>query len=131
MSHLLKALMLITVLLCGALLSSCSPRHVITDVRAGNGTVEIIADNFHFTPNLIEAETGRPFRLLVENVSRTEHNITIADPDGAVLVSRDIPAGATAVLDLTLERPGVYPFHCDKPLHPTLGMRGQIQVTTR
>jgi plastocyanin len=131
MSRIQKALMLITVLLCGALLSSCAPRHVLSEMPAEDGTLVVSADNFRFTPNLIEVEAGRPFRLLVENVSRTEHNITIADPDGAVLVSRDIPAGATAVLDLTLERPGVYPFHCDKPLHPTLGMRGQIQVTIR
>lgn len=91
-------------------------------------TITMNADSFKFEPNNIKANRGDTIVLNIVNVSDTKHNFTIKDPRGNVLQSVDLPAKRTVPLTITLPENGTYDFYCDKPFHPTMGMKGSIQV---
>ncbi len=59
------------------------------------------------------------------------HNVTILDPDGARLVSVDVPPRGEQRIDLTPERSGAYRLYCDQLGHRSLGMQGVIRVRSR
>lgn len=61
-----------------------------------------------------------------EKEEENQHNITIKDPRDATVARADLPPEETVTLDVELKAPGTYSFFCDKPFHPTLGMRGEI-----
>jgi plastocyanin len=91
--------------------------------------IAIEADNFLFKPNAITARTGDHVVLQVRNITGYEHNLTLEDPQGNILLSLDLPPDKTVSSPpLILDRPGTYPFYCDKPFHTPLGMEGTIAV---
>jgi plastocyanin len=126
MVHQIPGFALAVALLVATLLTSCAGVRGPAVRPTEDGLVVIRAENYRFTPDLIEVETGTPVILHVANITGTTHNITIEDPEGLVLIDHDLPARSALSIELNLERPGAYPFYCDKPLHPTLGMRGRI-----
>ena len=95
---------------------------------AGEKIVEISATSFDFDPDVIRTRQGDHLTLLINNVAGMEHNITIENPDGKVLVTKDIPEGEVVSLEVSLSKVGIYPFYCNKPMHPLLGMKGQLEV---
>jgi plastocyanin len=103
-----------------------------TQVKLDEGkkenTVDIRASNFKFEPNNLLTYEGNTILFRIENVTISEHNFTLTDPEGAVIESVDIPRNKTAEINVTFSRPGMYNFYCDKPLHSTLGMKGQVEV---
>ena len=100
-----------------------------TVIESGEKTLVIKVESFKFEPNDIKAHRGDILTLKLENIASVEHNLTIKTPQGATLVSVDIPAKDTVSVGINLAENGIYPFYCDKPLHPTLGMKGKIEVT--
>ena len=94
----------------------------------GNNVIHLKASNFKFEPNNIRVPKPGPLTLEVQNISGTEHNFTIKNPEGQVLKSIGLPPMKTISETLDLTVPGNYDFYCDKPFHATLGMDGQIQV---
>jgi len=112
-------------------LSSCS--HLQTPVKptASEGktkVVEMAASSFEFDPNNIEANQGDLLVILVMNRSSISHNLTVKDPQGRVIQSVELPEKQTVRVQVALALAGTYEFYCDKPLHPALGMKGQILV---
>jgi plastocyanin len=91
-------------------------------------SIEMTAESFAFAPNLIQAKKGDTLLLTVRNTAGSEHNITIKDPEGKVLISRDIPSEGTVELEINLLERGKYEFFCDKPFHTTFGMKGSIEA---
>jgi plastocyanin len=94
----------------------------------GNRVIHLKASSFEFEPNNIRVPEVGPLMLEVENISDTQHNITIKNSEGQVLISLGLPPNKTISETLDLPDPGKYEFYCDKPFHATLGMKGQIQV---
>ncbi len=87
----------------------------------------VAGEQFRFDPNNLSVAAGTT--LLVANVGGKPHTLTADDGSfttGIIAPGADNGrfAGSSAVL--TLNKPGVYQFHCD--IHPTL-MRGVITVT--
>jgi len=112
-------------------LSSCSHLQAPMKPTASEGktkVVEMAASSFGFDPNNIEASQGDLLVILVTNRSSISHNLTITDPQGRMIQSVELPGKQTARVELGLALAGTYDFYCDKPLHSTLGMKGQIQV---
>lgn len=88
--------------------------------------VEVEARNFEFSPDVIRTQAGRTLNLQVKSHSATEHNITVKDPAGKILVSRDLPAQETVTVAVPLRERGEYLFYCDQTLHAALGMKGRV-----
>ena len=88
--------------------------------------VVLKAKNYSFTPVFLHARAGEDLLLEVENLSRSDHNLTVEGPEGRTIRSVDLPAREKIVVKIRLKRRGKYPFYCDQPLHATMGMKGAI-----
>jgi plastocyanin len=88
----------------------------------------IEAKSFEFRPNMIKIDVPGRLLLHIRNVSSMEHNFTLKNPDGEVITSVSLPEGKTITTEIDLPRSGTYPFYCDKPFHPSLGMKGVVEV---
>jgi plastocyanin len=110
--------------------SACAglQKQLTVDHKGKERTVTVKASDFKFEPNNILTHRGDTINFRVENVSGTKHNFTITDPSGAVLQSVDIPAGNTADVVVNFSEAGIYHFYCDRFLHSSLGMKGQVEV---
>jgi uncharacterized cupredoxin-like copper-binding protein len=117
----------------GILLTTPGCSHVQAPVKptvaeGGKQVVEMKASSFSFDPNNIEAKQGETLTIKVRNVSSSAHNLTIKDPKGKIVQSVDLPPNETVTMAVELPEAGTYEFYCNKPLHTTLGMKGEIQV---
>lgn len=108
--------------------AGCAGPSRVVSVLPGESTIKITASSFDFDPDVIRVREGVHLTLAIENVSGTRHNITVKNPDGQVVVAEDLPAHETVRVEVLLEGPGVYPFYCDRTLHPTFGMKGRLVV---
>ncbi len=97
-------------------------------LEAGEKTLAIKVESYKFEPNDIKAHRGDVLTLKLENAAGIEHNLTINTPQGATLARVNIPPNGTVSVKVSLAEAGIYPFYCDKPLHSTLGMKGQIEA---
>jgi plastocyanin len=110
------------------LAAGCAPKKVAYLLPPGETEVAIEASSFEFKPNIVRARAGEALLLKVTNAAGMVHNLTVLGPEGQRVASADLPAGRTTEVRLPPLAEGSYPFHCDKPLHPSLGMKGEIQV---
>jgi plastocyanin len=111
-------------------LAGCAGSGRTVSVRDG-GRQEVIAmtaANFKFDPAVIKALSGEVLTVAIENVSGTDHNFTLHNPAGKILHDIELPEKTTREVRIELAERGIYPFHCNKPFHPTLGMEGRIEV---
>ncbi len=111
------------------LISCASVQEKPVAVPKGEKTLAIKAEDFKFEPNSIQAHQGDVLTLNIENTSGGDHNFTLKTPQGHTVVNKDLPAKSTTSIKITLSEPGIYIFHCGKPFHSTMGMKGQIEVT--
>jgi uncharacterized cupredoxin-like copper-binding protein len=93
--------------------------------------IDMTASNFKFVPNNIRAYKGDELIFRIRNVSGTEHNFTINNPEGKRLQSVTLVPGETTEVKVPLQEAGIYEFHCDKPFHASLGMEGQVEAAPR
>ncbi len=108
---------------CAGLQPQITATHEMND----KGLV-IKADSFKFKPNNLKASQGDVLVLKVENVSDAAHNLTIEDPNRNKVQNVDLPSKKTVEIKVELSKVGIYNFYCNKTFHPTLGMKGQIEV---
>lgn len=109
-------------------LAACGGPRRLVEVPPHQSEVRITSTNFSFDPAQIVARAGETLVLQIHNASRSAHNFTVADPAGTVLRSVELIPGKAVRVELPLPTAGVYPFHCAKTLHPTLGMTGRIEA---
>lgn len=91
--------------------------------------ISITADNFKFDPSIIRVNRLGTITLRVHNKAALEHNITVKDPQGKIIADADLPSGKTTPVKLDLKQAGKYELYCDKTLHTTMGMKGELVVT--
>jgi plastocyanin len=114
------------------IVQSCASAGRVEQVTAGEHEkmeVSMTARSFDFEPSVIQIHRLGNLLMRVHNEADTEHNITVKDPRGMVIASTNLPPGKTVSLGVDLKAPGKYEFYCDKFLHATLGMKGEIVVT--
>jgi len=94
-------------------------------------TVEIIAEDFRFTPAELHLSAQRPIRLLIVNQGRERHEFKSPllghqlGGSGGMLTS--VPVSANQKAEIVIRtNPGVYLFHCAIPGHA--GMTGTIII---
>jgi uncharacterized cupredoxin-like copper-binding protein len=114
-------------------LAACAgvQQQVAVSPGTGEKVIGMTADNFKFIPNNIKAARGDVLVIKIENISKSEHNFTIKNPQGNILQDGDIPPGKTAEFRVPLPEAGEYDFYCDEPFHTLFGMKGQIEVTEK
>jgi len=97
-------------------------------------TISISLGDFHFTPDTLEVQTGRPVVLTLTNTDTlTPHNFTLQDAAAGLDIDTDISAGSTSIVEFTPVKPGSYTFYCNKKLlfmksHRERGMEGTLRV---
>lgn len=109
-------------------LAACGGPRRLVEVAPQQTEVRITASSFSFDPAQIVARAGETLVLQIHNTSGSAHNFTVADPAGVVLRSVELEPRQTVRVEVAMPTPGVYPFHCAKTLHPTLGMTGRIEA---
>jgi plastocyanin len=110
---------------------SCARMQTPVEVRTtdqGEKSITITASSFKFEPSHIVTRQGDALNINIENVSSTDHNFSMKDPRGNIMMSEDVPAKGMVEVKVTLKEPGTYEFFCHRPLHPTLGMKGLLEV---
>ncbi|MCL5022337.1 MAG: cupredoxin domain-containing protein [Nitrospirae bacterium] len=100
---------------------------VTFEPETGQTVVGMKAENFKFVPNNIKVRKGVVL-FRIENVSGSEHNFTLKDPQDHVLRDVRIPPQGTVTVRVDFAEPGAYTFFCDEPFHAVLGMKGGIEV---
>ena len=115
------------------ILSACAglQQQVTAGSVQGERTITMEASSFKFTPNNIKANQGDEITIKITNISDAGHDFTIKDPQGQIIQSVDLPSKQTVGIRIKLSEAGEYDFYCDKPLHSSFGMKGQIEVVKK
>jgi plastocyanin len=117
----------VLLLLTALFLFSCASRQNHGEAIADQGNVITMeASSYNFKPDTIKAHPGDTVKLDITNVSDSEHNFTITDPRKQILQSIELPPHKTTSVTVSLPEKGTYDFYCNKPFHPTMGMKGRI-----
>lgn len=117
----------------GLLLAGCAslqPQVVLSEKEIEK-VVELKAESFKFVPNNIRVFEGATIIFRIENNSDSEHNFTITNPQKQILKEVALPAKTAVDINVSFAGPGVYEFYCDKPLHASFGMKGQVEVVKK
>jgi plastocyanin len=93
--------------------------------------VDLKAESFKFEPNNIKAFEADTIIFRIENSSDSAHNFTISNPQRQILKSVALPAKKMIEIKVSFAEPGIYEFYCDKPLHSSFGMKGQVEVVKK
>ena len=125
MSEVLVIWAVMVLLLAGC--ASLQPQVALSE-KAGEKVVELKAESFKFEPNNIKAFEGDAVLFRIENSSDSTHNFTITNPQQQLIKSVALPAKETVEIKVSFSEPGIYEFYCDKPLHSSFGMKGQVEV---
>jgi len=99
--------------------------------KGQENSVTVKASNFDFTPNHFETHQGATIVFTIENVSGSNHNFTLKDPEGKILQSVDVAPQKSVKIRAAFPRAGVYPFYCNRTFHRTMGMEGQVTVVSK
>lgn len=93
------------------------------DVR----TIELVAEEFSFTPSEVTIEPGETVRMKLVNEGRISHNLMIQG-DGLEGRTETIQSGNTDSFEITASETGTISFICDVPGHKEAGMTGELVV---
>lgn len=89
-------------------------------------TVNIVADEWSFTPNNLEVNAGK-IKLIIENKGKRVHGIRIKELN----FKEEISPGQTVEMVLEINQPGTYEFECSilcGPLEEHKAMKGKLIV---
>jgi plastocyanin len=109
----------------------------VTVLARGQELPQVISlslGDYHFTPNTLEVQAGRPVVLTLTNTDKiTPHNFSLHDEAAGLDIDTNVSAGSTSVVEFTPVKPGSYTFFCNKKLlfmksHRERGMEGTLRV---
>jgi len=107
---------------------------VVTRGQASPQAISLSLGDYHFTPDSLEVQAGRPVVLTLTNTDTlTPHNFTLQDAATGLDIDIEVSAGSTSVIEFTPVKPGTYTFFCNKKLlfmksHRERGMEGTLRV---
>jgi plastocyanin len=111
--------------------AACADTGRVQDVSPGvkgNMVVSMTVSSYQFDPSVIQVDRTGDLIIRAHNVATSDHNITVKDPQEKVIASVDLPAGKTVSVNVELKTPGTYQFFCNKFMHASFGMKGEIRV---
>ena len=101
------------------------------------------ANELTFEPSLLTFDTGKRYKLILDNPSNQKHYFTAKDFADVVWTQKveagnvevkgaihelELKPGAEAEWVLIPLKPGTYELHCSIPGHAEAGMRGSIDI---
>ena len=118
------------------------------NAKAGMRTVEFrMTDNMRFTPDKVEVKQGETVKLIIKNSGAVMHEFVLGtkkelEEHAALMVKfpniehdepymAHVPAGKTAEIIWTFNRPGNFDFACLIAGHYQAGMVGKITVSAK
>ena len=118
------------------------------NAKAGMRTVEFrMTDNMRFTPDKIEVKQGETVKLIIKNSGAVMHEFVLGtknelEEHAALMLNfpnmehdepymAHVPAGKTAEIIWTFNRPGDFDFACLIAGHYQAGMVGKITVSAK
>jgi len=110
------------------------PLAVPVDQLDGIQRATIILDSYSYTPHHLIVQAGKPVELLLTSITTiTPHNFVLKNEGAGLSIERDVGSGRTVTVQFTVQKPGLYPFYCDKkllffPSHQEKGMEGVLEV---
>jgi len=111
------------VLAAGVLTLAASLPAAADDIR----TIELVAEEFSFTPSEVTIEPGETVRMKLVNEGRLSHNLVVKG-DGLAGRTETIQSGNTDSFKITASETGTISFICDVPGHKEAGMTGELVV---
>ena len=156
-----KQLTIVIAALCASLAVPMGAQAAATIER---GPIEVVlrfgsaTDGFELSPNMLQLETGKPYKLVITNPSSTTHYVTAPEFAAAVstrkveitggnvermrfmrtklglprrlpvIVEIELRAGGKAEWYFTGNEAGRFPIQCGIPAHAQAGMVGEIIV---
>ena len=88
-----------------------------------SGKTELELDDHYFEPTVLTGKPGARVTLELKNEGSVEHNFSI-DSQG---IDKDVEAGESAVITVTIPRSGAVSFYCK--YHKSMGMAGALETT--
>ncbi len=119
------------------------------DPSEADRVIEVIADEFSFSPNPIQVRVGEVITFRVTNVGQVEHDFTIGDKETQLKHEEEmaspkameeegedhgdpnvitIPAGETREITFRFTAPGMLEIGCHVPGHYAAGMLVPLEV---
>lgn len=95
----------------------------LTDVAPGTPVISVVAREYSFTPDRIEARNG-PATISMVNRGQIIHDFTVDELD----IHFNVDANEEVARSYRL-RPGKYEIYCSVAGHKALGMVGTLEVT--
>lgn len=98
---------------------------------AAPGPMEIVLEDYRFTPNRIDARVGVPLTVRLTNRGTERHDLNFESlhMPGLGGVEAILDPGATRTITLTFDQPGTHTFICTLPGHAASGMTGAAYVS--
>lgn len=87
--------------------------------------ITIEATEFQFSPSNLELNSGQPYRFTLKNTGKVEHDFEII---GTAIHVHSKP-GETEIVEMAIDKPGVYKAVCTLPGHQEAGMITPVRVT--
>jgi plastocyanin len=91
--------------------------------KSVSGTTEVELDDYYFEPTVLKGKPGTKVTLELKNEGSIEHNFTLA----AQGLDKDLEAGDTAKVAVTIPKSGEISFYCK--YHKSMGMAGALEST--
>lgn len=92
---------------------------------ANSKEIEIVANEYSFTPSSIAVQKGDNVSITLKNAGATAHTFFI---DGYGITTGSALPGRSATLNFTADKTGTFDFYCSIDGHRDLGMRGTLEV---
>lgn len=111
---------------------------VVAGITAGcagsstrSGSIEIVLEDFRFTPNRIDASAGVPLTVRLTNRGTERHDLNFPSlhMPGLEGVEAILEPGETRTITLAFDQPGTHTFICTLPGHAASGMTGAAFVS--
>jgi plastocyanin len=102
-----------------------TPPTTTTVPPTGSREIEVMLDEYSFTPEIIEVAVGQEVKLTVTNTGRLAHTFTAPD----LGIDLDVAGGKSATTTFTPAEGGEFELTCTSAGHEQLGMTGKIIVS--
>ncbi len=96
-----------------------------TGSNSSSKEIEIVANEYSFTPSSIGLEKGDSVSITLKNAGATSHTLFM---DGYGVTTGSVAPGRSGTLSFTADKTGSFDFYCNIDGHRDLGMRGTMEV---
>lgn len=131
----MKRFVILVIALLIPLLAVAAEEKILKTVVDADGVqrAEVVGGSYFFDPSHIVVKAGAPVELKVRRDSLlVPHRFVIHEPGAGVEVAESL-GREPMIIRFTFNKPGRYPFYCDKHLlffksHREQGMEGVIEA---